>query len=342
MVKSLFSLYSKLYSGVNLDKIMLSYSKFPKVLFYHGVEENIIDESVQCIQMKFDLFEKQMQYLKKKGLQVISLFDFEKRYNEQNFEGNEIIITFDDGYKNNKEIVFPFLKSLGYPFSVFVSTKHIEDNIRFPAYTIRSIINYSYKSDLYLKSIEKNISITTQKEKKKAEFFLIDYIKKEPINKVNNLLHELKNNHSSQFINDLDLKFISEAPMNWDEVSYLFENGVEVGSHAHDHILLHNKQTEDEILKQLSLSKEIITNKLGYCKYLAYPNGRKKDVSVNSIQTAQELGYSISFSTWMKNVEYSDSRMFIPRYIAPNNYEQYQYVVSNWLLNKINSSYNII
>lgn len=335
MKKNIFINYSNLYTKLKFDKFSRKFSHFPKVFFYHGVENNILDHRVQCNQIRFDLFKQQIYYLIDNGFSIISIEEFENRFLENKFRGNEIILTFDDGYKNNKDVVFPFLSSLNIPFSIFISTRHIDESIRYPSYKIRSLVYYSDKKMLDLISLGKKININSIAEKIKAEKELIKYIKSESLSKVNSLISDLNNIHYSDFVDEIDSKFDSESPMSWQEVIFLHNHGVEIGSHCHDHILVHENQPSFEIQNQLIKSKSIISEKIGYCNYLAYPNGRKKDVSMNSINEAEIAGYNLAFSTDMKSIKYYDNKYFLPRYIVPQSINGFKFFVNNFLFDKL-------
>ena len=70
--------------------------------------------------------------------------------------------------------------------------------------------------------------------------------------------------------------------MNWDDIDVLHENNYLIGSHCHDHALLHSNQTKNDIIKQLEISKKIIEDKYGSCHFFCYPNGLFKDISYDA------------------------------------------------------------
>lgn len=88
----------------------------PVILMYHSIDENGSPASTS-----FEKFSWQMGYLKEKGYQVIGLDKFCSW-----FEGKcalsprSVLITFDDGYRNNFSMAFPLLRRLGFPAAVFV------------------------------------------------------------------------------------------------------------------------------------------------------------------------------------------------------------------------------
>ncbi len=88
------------------------------VLMYHSIGgKNIKKEIV----LDKEIFELQIKTLFDKGYKTIMPGDlFCSQKNEKN-----IMITFDDGYKDNIDIAFPILKKYGFKATVFVATSSI-------------------------------------------------------------------------------------------------------------------------------------------------------------------------------------------------------------------------
>lgn len=68
-----------------------------------------------------------MQYLKDNGYTTLSLDEFYNFLIENDpIPYKSVIITFDDGYKDNYENAFPILKEFGYKATIFVITSTID------------------------------------------------------------------------------------------------------------------------------------------------------------------------------------------------------------------------
>jgi len=77
-------------------------------------------------------FERQMRYLKNKGFSVIGLDELaEGIKNRRRFAHNTVVITIDDGYKNNFTYAYPILKKYGFPAIIFLITNNIGANADF-------------------------------------------------------------------------------------------------------------------------------------------------------------------------------------------------------------------
>jgi peptidoglycan/xylan/chitin deacetylase (PgdA/CDA1 family) len=97
------------------------------ILVYHSVEpattkkEGVMQKHYHIFP---ENFEKQMQYLKDQGYSPIP-FKQMIRYYEYGGDLPEkpVVITFDDGWKNQYTYAYPILKKFGYPATFFIITK---------------------------------------------------------------------------------------------------------------------------------------------------------------------------------------------------------------------------
>lgn len=79
------------------------------VLVYHSINN---DKS--NLSLKIDNFEKQIKFLKKSGFKTVSFEEIDKN------EKKQIIITFDDGYKDTCQFALPILKKYNFKATCFL------------------------------------------------------------------------------------------------------------------------------------------------------------------------------------------------------------------------------
>lgn len=81
------------------------------------------------------------------------------------------------------------------------------------------------------------------------------------------------------------------VPLSWDELRDLARDGLEIGSHGHNHARF-GPGTREELV----LSRELIREKLGSdARIFAYPYGRRKDISLSARELLPSSGYSLAF-----------------------------------------------
>jgi len=93
------------------------------VLMYHSIDYEKGNE----LRVPKEAFREQMSYLKQKGYTTLTLeelYDF--FINNKPVPEKSIVITFDDGYKDNFENAYPILKEFGLNATIFVITSTVD------------------------------------------------------------------------------------------------------------------------------------------------------------------------------------------------------------------------
>ena len=63
-----------------------------------------------------------VKYLRRSGLEPVSLDEMHRRMTERDFKRRFVCITFDDGYRDTMKWAYPILKAAAVPFAVYVPT----------------------------------------------------------------------------------------------------------------------------------------------------------------------------------------------------------------------------
>jgi peptidoglycan/xylan/chitin deacetylase (PgdA/CDA1 family) len=104
-----------------------------RILTYHRVcdlpETNDIMSSLNVLP---EMFERQMEFLAQNGFNVITLEEFIE-HKDKNFKPppKTVLITFDDGYRDNYLNAFPVLQRYKFNATFFVVTDYIDNEIIF-------------------------------------------------------------------------------------------------------------------------------------------------------------------------------------------------------------------
>jgi peptidoglycan/xylan/chitin deacetylase (PgdA/CDA1 family) len=93
------------------------------IFCYHRLVEKVRNSGTE---IKTEDFEKQMQALKDRGINVIGLQDLLAwKRGEKSIPPRCAVITFDDGWKSQYEVAWPILKKFGYPVTLFIYTEGV-------------------------------------------------------------------------------------------------------------------------------------------------------------------------------------------------------------------------
>lgn len=317
----------KLKQGfINLGGVrLLRYlNQTPRVLFWHGVD-NVTNPTIEAENINIDSFRKQIVYLKK-HFDIISLDEFYYRFLNNHFSKKEVVLTFDDGYKNNLTIVASILNENKLPFTVFVSTNHISTGDLFPTSLIRLIVFGSGIHKINIPALKLTKDLRKSEEKIEAAKMLTNEVKTLPNHFVKQVCAELIDNVSDEAFQELKYKYSSITPLNWKEVKNLTTVDCTIGSHCLDHFCCHKNQLLEETQRQIFESKIIIEeNTRKPCHYFAYPNGNFTDESNAFVNNA---GYRLGFTTQKQKIRRTTINQAVPRISMPGKYNTFQILVN--------------
>ena len=101
------------------------YKSVPVLMYHHfdNDKKNVNDMTVQTSE-----FEKQIKYLKDNGYTAITLKDLtEYKENKKSLPEKPILITIDDGYRSNYDIMYPIIKKYKMKATIFVIGERIDN-----------------------------------------------------------------------------------------------------------------------------------------------------------------------------------------------------------------------
>jgi len=284
ITKNIF-LFALHYSGLLalLNRLLTPKSPVIRILSYHNVSDEKID-LFAGISVKN--FRAQIAYLKR-HFQIVSLDELVEiiRRNPKSFPKNLVVITFDDGYRNNYQHAYPILLEYGVPATIFLTADYIGTNDML--WTDK--LNYMFKDTkadvLELESPPMKFSLGSATEKLIA------------LKATRDVLKSVDNEERDKLLAQIAAKLsVSEngkrrEMLSWEEVQEMQKNGIAFGAHTTKHSILTRiplEQAEQEIID----SKSAIEKHLG-CEvsYFAYPNGLEADFNDDIIRIVQEAGF---------------------------------------------------
>lgn len=300
----------------------------PTILFYHGVIPEASSSPIQALHHSANQFERQIEYLSKHR-EVITLRELEtKLEGNADIDRHQVVLTFDDGFKNNCTIAAPILERYSIKPTLFTSTKHVTEGARFPTYFIRCALLYTQKKQVKLEQIGKELSTSSRQDRLRSLAIVTRFVKRSSVSTVNQVVEEAKTWLSLDSWRKMEKMFSSEELMNWEDVRYLSQLGWDIGSHCHDHAILHDNN-KVEASYQLSTSRKIIKEEIGQCDYFAYPNGEAGSICSRAVSEVSSSGYSLGLSTFPGDVRGTLDRFLLPRRLAPKRFAHFLVVLEN-------------
>jgi peptidoglycan/xylan/chitin deacetylase (PgdA/CDA1 family) len=279
------------YSGVNwLCRQRLRHQLL--VLCYHGVISNPRKDPFgygNTVHRKE--FQQQLEYLTRHFRPVSARDVVAARYGGQPLPESAVLVTFDDGYRNNFTQAAEILLQVGVPCVFHVSTGYIGTNrILWTDEIVGRILKWP-SSTLPLPGGGTKRLSAQETDRRVQAWRIKEGCKKIPVQQLEaylNLLRQATPNPES----DDEL----HAFMNWEQVRKLHQQGFEIGSHTIEHPILTQIPAE-RLQIELTASKERIEKEIrSPCTCIAYPNGGPNDVSSTVCDAARTAGYKLGFT----------------------------------------------
>jgi peptidoglycan/xylan/chitin deacetylase (PgdA/CDA1 family) len=260
-----FCLY---YSGLEWLFARMIRVNAAAILMYHGVCDDAPMPAHINFHLDRDMFERQMRVLKRRYA-IKPLSDVAAALNRGERVEKSVVLTFDDGYKNNASLAAPILNRLGMPYTVYVVTAYISSGKWMPL------------NEVYWMWSQGKLTSQEMTELRKQ-------LRQSPSADVAKILATGVSPPKSEAAEQ------SFAMMTWDEVRELARNGAEIGSHTHSHC---NMAVENEAQQgsELLVSNQLIEKYTGTrVRSFAYPYGYTSEVA---FRTVRDADYDCAVST---------------------------------------------
>jgi peptidoglycan/xylan/chitin deacetylase (PgdA/CDA1 family) len=283
----------------------------PAVIFFHGVERHIDDPRVQRGHYGSEAFYAIAKSLKK-YFQVLPLSAIDDVLKRPERHIRSVFLTSDDGLASTFTVAADILEDLRLPWALFVSTHHIGTGDRLPTFLARLFFYYAPRGRYEIPHFDLPIELGDDVQRAALAETFIDRLKSLGAARARQSLDAMLAVLPPRLPELLE-RFKSESFLTWEQVSALKRRGVEIGSHGHFHWPMHRRQSPDYLRMQARISRAAIEEKIGPCRFFAYPFGGATDISPEAWQTVRDAGYDYAFTTMTGSVDASCNPFLLPR-----------------------------
>jgi peptidoglycan/xylan/chitin deacetylase (PgdA/CDA1 family) len=209
---------------------------------------------------------------------------------------NPVLITFDDGYRDNHDIVMQLLLRHVVPATFFVSTSYIDERKLFwwdrmnilvrRAKHGEIVLSYPYPMRLSLDPTERSRTLRR----------LLRLVKDHYALDLDRFLGGLAEATDTNISPAEERQLSNDTLMTWDHVAALRSAGMAVQSHTVSHRVLQTL-TPSMLDHELRESKRVLHERLGIPIHsISYPVGKPLSFTPHIRRAVRETGYELGFS----------------------------------------------
>jgi len=241
-----------------------------------------------------------------------------------------VVITFDDGYANNFDLVFPVLEKYRCPATIFLTTGFLDRSTPLWSDWLESVImNAPPKNTLFQ---WRDLSLTLQLANHSQRTQIICEMRRElralTIAEIQEFLRALETHLCVRY--DWDTLPELLRPLTWDQVRTMRASGlISFGAHTVSHPVLSRCSEEIQTLEILE-SKRRIEQELGEeCAFFAYPYGKGDDYTEITKRIVTDAGFKFALTAESGSTKPSSCNLYeVPRWGADITLNELSFLVA--------------
>jgi peptidoglycan/xylan/chitin deacetylase (PgdA/CDA1 family) len=266
-----------------------------------------------------------VRYLRRAGLDIVSLDEMCRRLIEQDFRRRFVCMTIDDGYRDTLQWAYPLLKKYDVPFCIYIPTSFPDRLGELWWLALEAVVARNKRVDLLIDGRQQGFDCTTVAEKRHLFEELYGWLRSL---KTEDELRRVVRDLSARYRVDI-AAFCDELCMNWEELARLAEDPlVTIGAHTVNHVML-AKVPEAMARSEMQMSRAVIEAALGTRpEHLSYPVGDPTSAGPREFRIAAELGFKTGTTTrpGVLFPEHRDHLLALPRISLNGEHQQMRYV----------------
>lgn len=246
------------------------------ILLYHGVtkEDSYGIENYSAKHINDNTFARQMKYISE-NCSPISIDDYLSSYlNNLTLPKNSVIVSFDDGFRNNYTTAAPILEEFQIPAVFYISSGIVNTDIMFWVDILEDCLNHSQAKNIEI-DLEKKFSFSLLNDSQKIHALdkIKAFCKSASYEEMQRVVQQVESKCGVQSSVENSKNY---EKIKWNELSELNQNDLfTIGGHSLYHVILSQldiKRLDIEIrssidLLNINLGTEIV--------HYSYPEGKK-------------------------------------------------------------------
>ena len=285
------------------DLVLAGCAKLPSawqrltILTWHRVAKDLgagFDRGV--VAASPEQFDRQIAILKQRFTVIDTTALVKYREEGRPLPPNPVLLTFDDGYRDNLTLALPILRKHGVKAVFFIPTGFMGEGKLFLWERISALVARCRRPAIRISYPELlQFFLGDESARQCAARWLIHVSRTRAGVDEARFLTELAVACEVPWDSSIERGIAEELILDWDGVRALVEAGMEVQSHGHSHALFPILSPE-QVLHEASKSRQVLEARTGQSQVaIAYPAGAGLAPGQPSYDAVAEAGYKLGF-----------------------------------------------
>jgi peptidoglycan/xylan/chitin deacetylase (PgdA/CDA1 family) len=207
-----------------------------------------------------------------------------------------LVLTFDDGYRDNYTHAFELARSLHVPITVFLVPGYIESGDYFWWWEGGRLVQWATAGEIVLEG-RKYVLKRPEEAKQLAQRIDAHLRYATSVAERETFLAAVRAQLGVP--ETVLLADKGQLPLSWEEVKEMEQSGyVSFGAHTMHHPVLAYLKDSAEVRAEVSECRSVLEQQLGHpIRSFAYPIGRFEHIGEDAVQAVQEAGYAWAVTT---------------------------------------------
>ncbi|MDO7253875.1 polysaccharide deacetylase family protein [Helicobacter cappadocius] len=251
---------------------------------------------------------------KSQGYRFISVDSMYEGLMNNTLEEKSLIVTIDDGYKDNLEFGYPIFKKHQIPFCIYVCTSFPENTHNMWWFALEDYLLKNNRVNLLGEFL--NISSKESKQEAFLKFREIIIANSNNYEDATGIMNQLGIFYDPRDYDRLALKYEEIRTLLKDEL-------VTIGNHTHTHPIFSNL-AQEEIIADIKKANSAFKTHLNHTpKHFAYPFGSRIEVKKEHFELLKILGFKTAVTTRNGHIypQHKNFMTCLPRVFVTENFE---------------------
>jgi len=261
-----------------------------------------------------------LTHLRSRGIDIVTMDEVHHRLMNRKFDRRFACLTFDDGYRDNRDYALPVMREFAAPVTIFIASDFAQGSGRLWWVALEMAIAKASTIDVTIGGNALRLDASNARAKQAAFDRLHDWLRSLPEHDLQREVIALCARHGVD-----QAAICSNLCMSWNELkAFASDPLVSIGAHTITHCNLAH-QSEEVAREEMTVSRARIEEKLQRAVvHLAYPYGDRAAAGAREFALAASSGYKTAVTTRPGMVFPESSRHLtaLPRVSLNGNYQE--------------------